>query len=94
MLQLVDLLHVLVLDSEVLKLALDLPDTVLHLVSLLYVDHKLIELLFQRHDLLIYPCRDLIFLGLVEYELFDLVVKSLDPFQHALCVLLYVTHLL
>ena len=60
MLQLVDLLHVLVLnethphpkfdallDSEVLKLALDIPDPVLHLVSLLYVDHKLIELLLQ-----------------------------------------------
>lgn len=94
MLQLVDLLHVLVLDSEVLKLALDLPDPVFHLVSLLYVDHKLIELLLERDDLLIYPSGDLVLLGLVEYELFDLVVKSLDPFQHALCVFLYVSHLL
>ena len=94
MLQLVDLLHVLVLDSEVLKLALDIPDPILHLVSLLYVDHKLIELLLQRNDLLVDAGRDLVLLGLVEDELFDLVVEALNPLKDALGVLLDVAHLL
>jgi hypothetical protein len=94
MFQLVDLLHVLVLDSEVLELAFDLPDAVLHLVGLLYVDHKLIELLLQRIDLLVDAGRDLVLLGLVEDELFDLVVKALNHLEDALGVLLDVAHLL
>jgi hypothetical protein len=94
MLQLVDLLHVLVLDSEVLKLTLDIPDPILHLVGLLYVNHKFIKLLLQRHNLLIYPRSHLILLSLIEYKLLDLVIEPLYPLEHALRVLLYVAHLL
>ena len=93
MLQLVDFLHILVLDSEIFELALDLSDTVLHLVGLLDVDHELIELLLERDDLLVNPSGDLVFFGLVEDELFDLVVEALNPLEHSLGVLLDVAHL-
>jgi hypothetical protein len=94
MLQLVDLLHVLVLDSEVLKFALNIPDPILHLVGLLYVNHEFIKLLLQRHNLLIYPRSHLILLSLIEYKLLDLIIEPLYPLEHALRVLLYVAHLL
>ena len=94
LLELIDLLHVLVLYSEVLQLRLHLTNAVLQLVLLLDIHDELIEVLFQADDLLVDAHRDLVFLGLVEDELLDISVKALDTLDNALCVTLDLTDLI
>ena len=88
MLKLIDFLHVLILDSEVFQLRLDLPDAVLHLVLFLNVHHQLVEVLLQLNNLLIDACSDLVLLCLLEDVFLDIVIKLLDSVYDALGIAL------
>ena len=93
-LELIDLLHVLVLNAEVLELRLHLANAVLDLVLLLDVHHELIELLLKRDDLLVYSTSYLIFLSLIENELFNVIIDLLDAEDDLLGVGLYLPDLI
>ncbi len=86
MLQLVDLLHVLVLDPEVLQLGFHLPDAVLDLVLLLHGDDQLVKVLLQPDDLLVDRHSHFVFLGLVEDEVLDVRIDALDTCHDTLGV--------
>ena len=92
-LKLIDFFHILILDTEVLELSVNLTNTILHLVLLLDVYNKLIEFLLQGNDLLVYASGDLILLSLIENELFNIVIDLLNAKDDLLSVSLYLSDL-
>ena len=91
-LKLVDFLHILVLNTEVLQLGFNLTDSIFELVLLLDVNNEFIKVFLKAHNFFVESSSNLIFLGFIEDEFFNVIIKFLNTLNHRLGITLNITN--